>query len=345
MSFHKVVEKSAGGGNVDEVSLTDVKTTKEDVKVDGRMVVALGFRIYNIININVADATALVDFRLFAEWVDLTIKGKNKKEVDDGTLWKPTLEIANATESEEVDSGIRVMDNEGSVKWHCRYRVTIAQRFDLRNFPYDAHALQLHIRMPRLDDNEKVRAVVANPERTSGPDCMNEFFLEEWDVKRPSHVCERIKDKPHFTIELLVSRKSRYYEFNIILIMACLTSMALVAFVMEPDDVADRSAHIITLLLTAVAFKFVIADVLPKTGYLTFVDKYVLSCFGLLFFCEVETGVVGMVCRYSDKDTAVYIDHACAIGFIALLLLIQVVFGVRSYLSKNQPPPTSRISA
>jgi hypothetical protein len=47
-------------------------------------------------------------------------------------------------------------------------------------------------------------------------------------------------------------------------------------------DTADRASITLTLLLTAVAYKFVIASELPNIGYLTYMDIYLAFCFLVL---------------------------------------------------------------
>ena len=51
---------------------------------------------------------------------------------------------------------------------------------------------------------------------------------------------------------------------------------------------ADRLSVTLTLMLTAVAYKFIVASALPQVSYLTSLDTYVLVCFLFLFLISVE---------------------------------------------------------
>ena len=57
-----------------------------------------------------------------------------------------------------------------------------------------------------------------------------------------------------------------------------------VALVIPPEDLSTRSEIILTLLLTAVAFKMAIASSLPQLSYLTMVDKCECSRSLCVFF-------------------------------------------------------------
>eukprot|EP01106_Pelomyxa_sp_JSP_P005091 TRINITY_DN180_c0_g1_i7.p1 TRINITY_DN180_c0_g1~~TRINITY_DN180_c0_g1_i7.p1 ORF type:complete len:122 (-),score=25.93 TRINITY_DN180_c0_g1_i7:63-428(-) len=69
--------------------------------------------------------------------------------------------------------------------------------------------------------------------------------------------------------------------------------MAFLTFVVPADDPGTRIGLNLTLVLTCVAYKYVIAGYLPKTSYLTLLDVYVLVAFALLFLIVVENSVVG----------------------------------------------------
>jgi hypothetical protein len=43
-----------------------------------------------------------------------------------------------------------------------------------------------------------------------------------------------------------------------------------------------------TLILTAVAFKLTISQMIPAVSYLTLLDKYILTCSGALFALTVR---------------------------------------------------------
>jgi hypothetical protein len=79
-----------------------------------------------------------------------------------------------------------------------------------------------------------------------------------------------------FTVYLW--RKTGYYISNVILPICILTLLSPLSCFLNDDGTslgtADRLGITLTLLLTAVAYKFVVASSLPTVSYLTLLDRY-----------------------------------------------------------------------
>ena len=67
-------------------------------------------------------------------------------------------------------------------------------------------------------------------------------------------------------------------------LMAVITLLSSLVFLMHGSS-ADQLAYISAMLLSAVAFLFVIAGMLPHTSYLTILDKYIYGSF--LYFASL----------------------------------------------------------
>jgi hypothetical protein len=86
---------------------------------------------------------------------------------------------------------------------------------------------------------------------------------------------------------------------------------------------------ILTLLLTAVAFKFVIADSLPKLGFNTFLDNFIL----INFFTLVWMGVISAISAALNLDNMIGWGSSMGVfGLVrrmrvcALLMWVQIRF-------------------
>ena len=90
--------------------------------------------------------------------------------------------------------------------------------------------------------------------------------LKRYD--RVSHTC-------------IVRRGSTYYLYNIALTEALLVLLSTTAKIVPLDEFADRMSISLTLLLTSIAFKFVVAEKLPNLSYQTHLDKFILWGFVL----------------------------------------------------------------
>ena len=95
----------------------------------------------------------------------------------------------------------------------------------------------------------------------------------EWTILEPN--C-KWNDSKSSQLNFRVGRKSGYYIQNVVLLMASLSGLGLMAFFCLITDVGARTSISLTLLLTLVAFKFVLASMLPVISYNTFLDYYVM---------------------------------------------------------------------
>ena len=95
----------------------------------------------------------------------------------------------------------------------------------------------------------------------------------EWTILEPN--C-KWNDAKSSILHIRVGRKSGYYIQNVVLLMASLAVLGMMAFFCAIDDIGSRTSISLTLLLTLVAFKFVLASQLPVISYNTLLDYYVM---------------------------------------------------------------------
>jgi len=112
---------------------------------------------------------------------------------------------------------------------------------------------------------------------------MTEWVAHEPTVERGS--------PPHKAslVRLQVARRPQYYVNNIVGIITMLSLLGFLAFFLPVGDLGDRINLILTLLLTAVAFKFVVAESIPRLGYQTHIDSFVLYNMFFLFSVSQNT--------------------------------------------------------
>jgi hypothetical protein len=104
---------------------------------------------------------------------------------------------------------------------------------------------------------------------------------------------EKARAFPRLHIKVIVSRKSYYAVVNMILPTAFLVILCFLQFCIPVDEVADRGAYTLTLLMTASANKYTISTMVPSISYLTMLDKYVLIFYFLIFVVVLECGIFG----------------------------------------------------
>eukprot|EP00040_Diaphanoeca_grandis_P043727 m.268906 g.268906 ORF g.268906 m.268906 type:complete len:485 (-) comp81239_c0_seq1:26-1480(-) len=182
----------------------------------------------------------------------------------------------NANDVVETDAypGIRVYTY--GMMMNMGYICNFHGNFQLDSFPFDFQEFTMDI---RLNNKHKhlfdltVHAVMFNRKALT---------LQEWVQMPPTVKRGDTQKDRHTNVSMIVKRKANYYVTNIVSLMTGLVTLCFSAFSVELEDIADRMSIILTLLLTAVAFKFVIADSLPKLSYSTLMDYYLLLNFVIM---------------------------------------------------------------
>lgn len=216
---------------------------------------------------------------------------------------------------------------KGYVKAYYWVYGTFTERFDLHNFPYDLQELKVCMRNVRpTHDHQGWYAFWPLPTKGIGEgsslwtsftgdlltkgmgegssvwtsftgNLLDEFTLFEPPISYQSSMSSMGvphheltgRDSKHFAVfAIIVQRKPWFFELNVIIVLFVLTSMSFMTARIAADDIADMSSITLTLILTAVAYKFIIADNMPKCSYSTALDKYVLGCFGMMTLVVFE---------------------------------------------------------
>ncbi|KAJ8036459.1 Neuronal acetylcholine receptor subunit alpha-9-II [Holothuria leucospilota] len=147
--------------------------------------------------------------------------------------------------------------------------------------------------------------------------------VEEDRAKTGSH-----RQYPIYHITTHVQRKPAYYMWNVALVIFLILGLSFTSFSVEADAPADRLSVTVTLLLTAVAFKFVVSSSLPTISYLTLLDKYVL--WSLIFQClMVVQNAVAVI--FQKRNISDIFDYACMGvlgGFVLIGNIIFIITGL-----------------
>lgn len=175
-----------------------------------------------------------------------------------------------------------------------RGKGTFAEEYELQRFPFDEQLLNVIVtvlkseRLITLEANEEFPSafVVSNFQ-------MNNIFSVAYkDIMLTERSFSSAKESasgliyPRMAMKVLFQRKPTYYITNIALPMMVLTYLGFLSFAVDFEgqrmEPADRLGITLTLLLTAVAYKFVVASAIPQVSYLTWLDQYISFCFAYL---------------------------------------------------------------
>ena len=184
----------------------------------------------------------------------------------------------------------------GWFMWNAQYTCRIKGKFTLENFPFDTQKLKLDVKLLQVRYAKVFSLVVSTVQYHS-----NALDMSEWKLCQP---IVKHRSRIYSSIEIVVSRVSEYYMYNVCALLAGLSALSGLAFTCEVRANGERLGVNMTLLLTAVAFKQLIAETLPKISYLTILDKWMLLC---LFSLSAST-VACVLPSFFDDDGATGLD-------------------------------------
>lgn len=193
------------------------------------------------------------------------------------------------------------------------------EQFELAEFPFDVQCLSVKLRMwgTGVQESEDYGKLIFGMYGSEHDVADN----PEWLIHTPAlQTHGNVFSKQHVVFTCIVQRTSAHYIRTIVLPLFGLTSMTFTAFILNPAELNDRLTIVITMLLTVVAFKLVVAEKLPKLAYSTRLDAYMDMSFISMFAIAAECTVA-----YYYSDDAEYSNTGMIIC-AALWLLVNAHF-------------------
>jgi heme/copper-type cytochrome/quinol oxidase subunit 4 len=185
----------------------------------------------------------------------------------------PSVLVFNELESLETNDDeeltIHTYGNDHYlVQWSKSSRMKCRERMELKDFPFDLQRLTLDLRLDAPDASKKYDMGISVVQFHQ-----QAIELTEWEMYPPSirrHGTDRSE------VKIKARRHHMYYLQNIAGTMFMLSLLGLLTFQMDVGDIGSRVGTVLTLILTAVAFKFILSESLPKVPYNTMMDYYIM---------------------------------------------------------------------
>jgi hypothetical protein len=242
--------------------------------------------------------------------------------------WAPTWlpsrpEVLNALSEDSVkftsDAPI-IIPKDGKLlcSWSFHMRGTFQETMELERFPFDVQELQVHLDIGGTDECELVGAP---------NECTCDAVKASWTggkggqggLEQPGRICAFWCFK----------RNPTSYMLRVVFILLLINLLTLGLFAFDPIDSApDRMSIAITMMLTAVAYTFVVSGCLPELGYMTMLDKVVLMTLCFLSFIVLEVFMMPVLAEHTDIDIEAF-NRLCVfsdLGILVVLILLGALY-------------------
>jgi len=224
---------------------------------------------------------------------------------------------------------------------------TFFQSYDLQTFPFDKHELTFEVRSSDYGADKVMLVQYREKDPTKFRNSVLEAFtLPAWSLhEQPAVAGTLVTKQPagsasaqkysYYYWTVKTDRHYVSYLWNIAFIMYLVSTLSVIVFFLSSDDVGSRSSTMLTLVLTAVALKFVTNDNLPKISYLTYIDYYIFFCFFVLYTISILSAVAT---HFTKVGPATLWNQWFCYAFLIMWLVVHVLALIIVTVKYSGPP-------
>ncbi|EDQ84226.1 uncharacterized protein MONBRDRAFT_39352 [Monosiga brevicollis MX1] len=269
-------------------------------KVDGKPVeVQAKVGIISFGRVDTVSQSAYVRFFFDLHWIDPSMIGADPANVPP-YLWRPDAYVFNATGdyNKTVHPATLLDPERGLMLQALEFEATFDNPMDLRDFPFDSDAATIHvIAVEEQSAEDYVLRPWSEGEANATKLFFDPEFVAEWTIRGHSIDGYELMGGnsipySHMLIHLHLQRRSSFYLWKLVLPLFLSTVFCFSSFFFEPDNLSDRNATSLTMFLATAALLFVIGSLLPKTSFLTRIDKFVIVSLLVQFVVAVLSWVI-----------------------------------------------------
>jgi hypothetical protein len=287
----------------------------------GPVPVSVAVYVSDILKIDDANQTLTVDMVVTMRWKDdgLTAQSDGLRVLDAGNIWTPSVQIRNSRSLAKKLRDVVEVDPDGNVTYRQRYFGELSSPLDLADFPLDQHTLAVEFVSFVEDEVEFV------PDETRIGQA-EEFSIADWRIGSVSYrqrPYEAVGREFHgFVLEFTAGRHIGYYIRKIIFPLAMIVFMSWTVFWIDPSQVAAQLGVASTSMLTMIAYRFALGELIPKVSYLTRLDEFTFSASTLILFALLEAVLTANLSGRGKKALAKRIDRTARWVFPTIFVII-----------------------
>ena len=316
-----------------EVSVSPPGIGKEPVTVDYLVYLA------DISEIRGREQSFDANFFIQLKWKDERLVGASQslRTVELREIWHPRVVVLNQTEGIQTSfPEVASVAADGTVTYRQRYIGQLSQPLNLGDFPFDAHRLSIRF----AAEGHSTQDISFRPGRFTGKQkrvggaIADSLSLPDWTVEgfeitpEPVHVPGSGRSAAGFAFHFDATRHGIYYVWNLILPLVLIVMMSWIACWIDPTELRTQMGLGTSAVLTMIAYRFVLASLLPRLSYLTRLDRFTILSTLLVFLMVLKVAITIRYVKADKVDLARRIDRWFRIGFpVAYAGMLAWAFG------------------
>lgn len=285
--------------------------------------VALGLYLMDVLAIDDSKQTVTIDFGISATWIDPRLADKAGKVIPIEDAWAPNLQLMADKDIRRSRPEVLHVFEGGRVEYLQRFIGEMWHTSDLKNFPFDSQEISIRLITP-LHSTDQIE-LVEDVNRT-GQTAL--WSLIGWDYAKGEWVSDEYFFAPAgrkiagAAYRFQIHRQSGFYIWKVLIPLSLVVLMAWAVFWIDPSNSGSQISVGYTAILTLVAYRFLIGNMVPSVSYLTRLDRFILGVSILVFFVLAEAIWTGRLVAQGRVDAAARVDRYGRWLFIMLFALI-----------------------
>jgi len=291
--------------------------------------VKIGLLMTDMTEVNGAEQSFSADVFMIATWHDPELAGGSDqvRTLDYDDVWHPTLLIYNrrsVTESMPQEVMVRP---DGTVTYLQRYTGDFSAPMSLREFPRDRQEFFVWLVAPtRVGAN-----VTLVPDESIVALRTEELSISDWKVGEASLTMQEFQvapgapRNPGVKLSFPASRRVTYYTIQVLIPLVAIVMMAYAVFWVAPTVVPTRVGVVVTTMLTLIAYRFMLANHVPRLSYLTRLDWFMLGATVLVVLTLFTMAGTSYLVSHDQEATVKKVDRAGRLLYPVVFVVYSVI--------------------
>ncbi len=316
----KAAEKGAAARNASEEEAARAEPTSERPQErHGPTNVEFFIFVVDIDSIDDAQQNFTANVYLRLRWKDSRLADPNARphQAPLDSVWNPRVILANQQGLVPKSlPEVVVVDPDGSVTYYQRYTGKLSQPLYLYDFPMDKHPFTIQFAAAgyTAQDIKFEQDVLKRGALTvEGGSIADELSLPDWKVLSHSTSAAPYDPIPGvnaagFSFTFEAKRYVIYYLWQVVLPLGVIVIMSWAPFWIDPKNVGARVGVATSAILTLIAYRFVIASLLPRLPYMTRMDYFTVGSTLLVLFVLLVVLSTSFMEEYRREEATRVID-------------------------------------
>ena len=235
----------------------------------------------DLVEITGSDQSFVADVFMAARWNDPTLAGDYEgiRTLDLEDVWHPILVVVNERAANRSLPEVVNVDPDGNVQYTVRLTGRFSATMNLKDFPLDRQQFNVWVIAPVLGGNR----VELIPDTTARVLRNEQLSISDWTIAEPELVAKEYRATPQagplqgVALVVEAKRKRGYYVIQVLIPLVAIVSMAWTVFWIDPSVVPTRIGVVVSTMLTLIAYRFMLGNLVPRLSYLTRLDYFMLG--------------------------------------------------------------------